>query len=402
MEKLKAREHDFSSKLRQESVIPRLRDYVLWQRGLEKNPTVQKIPKVGPLSINLDLTLACNFACPHCVDSMILNRGKSIPLEEIKKTLDVLHPNGLRSVILVGGGEPTLHPDFEEVVRHIKKKKLQLGIVTNGSRLDKILGVADLLVEKDWVRISIDAATEATFREMHRPRTALTLKQILERANQLKERNPIVSLGYSFVIVWEGMEANGNTLSPNLEEMAEAVQLAKEYAFDYVSFKPCLVRLRESQRESLLDHVGKEKEAEIAEKIRINLEKAKARAGDTVKILDSVNLKALLNEETDEIKRQPKRCHMQFFRTVVTPSGVFHCPAFRGIAKAKIAGDDGYIDFDESLESTARSILAFDAEEECKAVGCFYHHANWWLESLIHSGKEVHGIETVKDDNFFL
>jgi MoaA/NifB/PqqE/SkfB family radical SAM enzyme len=402
MEKLKAREHDFSSKLRQESVIHRLREYVLWQRGLEKNEAAQTIPKVGPLSINLDLTLACNFACPHCVDSVILNRGKSIPLKEIKKTLDVLHSNGLRSVILVGGGEPTLHPDFEEVVRTIKEKELQLGIVTNGSKLNKILAVADLLKEKDWVRISIDAAREETFRKMHRPRTALTLKRILEKAKKLKKRNPTLSLGYSFVIVWEDMDVNGNELSPNLEEMAEAVDLAKKYAFDYVSFKPCLVRLRDSQRESLLDQVEKKKEAEIAEKIRINLEQAKAQAGDRVKVLDSVNLKALLNEETRELKRQPKRCHMQFFRTVVTPAGIFHCPAFRGIAKAKIAGDDGYIDFDESLENTARSILAFDAEEECKAVGCFYHHSNWWLEEFIHSGKEVDDIEPVKDDNFFL
>jgi MoaA/NifB/PqqE/SkfB family radical SAM enzyme len=402
MEKLKAREHDFSSKLRQESVIQRLREYVLWQRGLEKNAAAQTIPGMGPLSINLDLTLACNFACPHCVDSMILNKGKSIPLKEIKKTLDVLHSNGLRSVILVGGGEPTLHPDFEEVVRTIKEKELQLGIVTNGSKLDKVLAVADLLKEKDWVRISIDAAREETFKKMHRPRTRLTLKRILEKAKKLKEKNPTLSLGYSFVIVWEDMDVNGNTLTPNLDEMSEAVDLAKRYAFDYVSFKPCLVRLKESQRESLLDQVEKEKEAEIAEKIRTNLEQAKARAGDAVKVLDSVNLQSLLNEKTRELKRQPKHCHMQFFRTVVTPTGVFHCPAFRGIAKAKIAGDNGYTDFDESLENTARSILAFDAEEECKAVGCFYHHSNWWLEELIHSGKEVADIETVRDDNFFL
>ena len=402
MEKLKAREHDFSSKLRQESVIHRLRDYVLWQRDLGKGSAARTIPKLGPLSINLDLTLACNFACPHCVDSMILNRGKSIPLKEITQTLDVLRANGLRSVILVGGGEPTLHPDFEDVVRQIKEKDLQLGIVTNGSKLDKILAVAHLLKEKDWVRISIDAAREDTFKEMHRPRTRLTLKRILEKSKKLKEKNPTLSLGYSFVIVWEDIEVNGNRLSPNLEEMAEAVDLARKYGFDYVSFKPCLVRLRESQRESLLDQVEKEKEAEIAEKIRVNLEKAKARAGDHVKVLDSVNLKALLNEDTRELKRQPKRCHMQFFRTVVTPAGVFHCPAFRGISKAKIAGDDGYLDFDRSLENTARSILDFDAEEECKEVGCFYHHANWWLEEIIHSGKEVHDIEAVKDDNFFL
>jgi len=64
MEKLKAREHDFSSKLRQESVIRRLREYVLWQRGLEKNAAAQTIPRMGPLSINLDLTLAATSPAP--------------------------------------------------------------------------------------------------------------------------------------------------------------------------------------------------------------------------------------------------------------------------------------------------------------------------------------------------
>jgi hypothetical protein len=59
-------------------------------------------------------------------------------------------------------------------------------------------------------------------------------------------------------------------------------------------------------------------------------------ARDQVKILESSNLKAMLNQETDRIKRQPKRCHMQFFRTVVTPFGIFHCPAFRGVEEAKI------------------------------------------------------------------
>jgi MoaA/NifB/PqqE/SkfB family radical SAM enzyme len=405
MEKLKSSEHDFSSKLRQSSTIKRLKEYISWQRNLKADPKGQRLPNSGPISINLDLTSTCNFLCPHCVDSMIINTGEYMKLQDIKKTIDVLQAKGLLSVILLGGGEPTLHKDFGEVVGYLKKKRVQIGIVTNGSRLDKIAEVVDLLREKDWVRISIDAARKETFRDLHRPKIELPLNRILAGARKIKEINPDVSLGYSFVIVWEGIENNGKKLRPNMDEMAEAVRLAREYSFDYVSFKPCLIRLEETQRESLLDRVDKKNEERIVEGIETNLRKAKEAAEGKIKILESVNLKAMLNQETGKIKKQPRSCHMQFFRTVVTATGVFHCPAFRGIEKAKIAERDGYLteaEFDRSLKSTAKSILTFNAEEECQVVGCFYNDTNWWLEDFIHSKKDINELEKVEDNNFFL
>ena len=130
---------------------------------------------IGPISINLDLTSACNFSCPFCVDSKLINAGKSLASEKVKKTIDTLRAHGLLSVILIGGGEPTLHNGFEEIVRYIKSKGLQVGIVTNGSRLEKIEAIVEELKEKDWIRISIDAAGEEVYRDLHLPKTAVTL-----------------------------------------------------------------------------------------------------------------------------------------------------------------------------------------------------------------------------------
>jgi hypothetical protein len=155
----------------------------------------------------------------------------------------------------------------------------------------------------------------------------------------------------------------------------------------------------------LLDGVDRKRAEEIAEEIRRHLQKAKEIANGNIKILESVNLKAMLNKETDRIKKQPKRCHMQFFRTVVTPLGIFHCPAFRGIEKAKIAEGDSYstdADFTETLRKTAQSISTFDAETECRVVGCFYNETNWWLEDLIDSDTAITDIREVEDNNFFL
>jgi MoaA/NifB/PqqE/SkfB family radical SAM enzyme len=363
------------------------------------------LPIFSPISINLDLTSACNFSCPFCVDSKLINAGKSLTLEDVKKTIDTLHAHGLLSVILIGGGEPTLHKDFEKIVLYLKSKRLQIGIVTNGSRLEKVEEVVGELKGKDWIRISIDAAGEEIFKDLHLPKTKVTLHQILEKAKKVKEKNPTVSWGYSFVIVWEGVEIKGKRLSPNIHEMARSVELAKEFSFDYVSFKPCLIRWNESQRETLLKNVGKIKEEEIIDQINVHLQEAKRFAGDYVQILESSNLKAMLNQETNQIKKQPKRCHMQFFRTVATPLGIFHCPAFRGVEEAKIGEPNGYLSekkFKESLKRTAQSIMTFDAEEECKDVGCFYNRTNWWLEEFIHSKEDVYGIKKVEDDNFFL
>jgi sulfatase maturation enzyme AslB (radical SAM superfamily) len=402
MGKLEEREHDFSSKLRQHATVQRLKQYVQWQRTWSPDT---ELPIFSPISINLDLTSSCNFSCPFCVDSKLINSGKSLTLEEARKTIDTLCSHGLLSVILIGGGEPTLHRDFEEIVRYLKGKRLQIGIVTNGSKLERVGAIVEALGEKDWVRISLDAAGERVFRELHHPRTRVTLNRILRNAEEVKKKNPVVSLGYSFVVVWEGAEINGRKLCPNLEEMVGSVERAGEFGFDYISFKPCLVRWDESQRETLLKDVGKTKEEEIIGQIRRCLREARRVAGDRVKILESSNLKAMLNREADQIKRQPQRCHMQFFRTVVTPFGIFHCPAFRGVEAAQIGERDGYQGeraFKKSLKKTGESIMTFDAASECRDVGCFYNRTNWWIEELLRSEKEVDELEKVENDNFFL
>jgi len=84
MKKLKHKEHDFSSKLRQSSVIESLKRYITWQRNAGTTGAGLAVPNLAPISINLDLTSACNFACPHCVDSKIINTGEYLEYRRCK------------------------------------------------------------------------------------------------------------------------------------------------------------------------------------------------------------------------------------------------------------------------------------------------------------------------------
>jgi len=75
------------------------------------------------------------------------------------------------------------------------------------------------------------------------------------------------------------------------------------------------------------------------------------------------------------------------------------------VEEARIGEAVGYrseANFRESLLRTAKSIITFDAEEECKEVGCFYNRSNWWLEKFIRSNEDVHELEKIENDNFFL
>ncbi len=404
MGKLQNKAHNFSSKLQQQAVLPALQEYISWRRALESSDAAPP-PSFGPVSINLDLTSACNFACPHCVDSGIINTGEYLAADCVKRSIDTLCAAGLKSVIIIGGGEPALHRDFEELLRFIKSSDLQVGIVTNGTRLDRVAPAAAMLQDKDWLRLSIDAATQQTFEASHKPKIPVTLQEILSSACDIKRSNPALSLGYSFVIVWEGLQLNGKPLQQNVSEMADAVRLAAEHQFDYVSFKPCLIRLADSQKESLLPDTDKSNEERIRDNIRRNLDMARAASRGETDILESVNLTALINNEVVELKNQPQTCHMQYFRTVLAPSGIFHCPAFRGVDKARIGKSDDYdgsASFHETLRTVAGSIDAFNAHEECRDVGCFYHHANCRIEDFILSGRPVDELEAMENDNFFL
>lgn len=195
--------HDFSAKLRQPSLRGHVLEYLRWRRALararaEGRPDPEP-PARAPISINLDLTTACNYRCDHCIDWDILNTRHRHDEETLRSSICTMVERGLRSVILIGGGEPTIYPGFAEFVRFLKDLELQVAVVSNGSRGDVLLEIAGALAPRDWVRLSLDAGSNELFRAMHRPvKRSLSLDEICEWVPRIKERNPDFEVGYSF------------------------------------------------------------------------------------------------------------------------------------------------------------------------------------------------------------
>src|ERR1700744_1267837 len=109
-----------------------------------------------PILVHIIPMRRCNLDCGYCneYDSV----SKPVPLEEMKKRLDILADMGT-SIITISGGEPLMHPELEEVIRHIRKRGMIAGMITNGFLLSKeriaTLNAAGL----EHLQISIDNVT---------------------------------------------------------------------------------------------------------------------------------------------------------------------------------------------------------------------------------------------------
>ncbi|MBL9077281.1 MAG: radical SAM protein [Planctomycetes bacterium] len=379
--------HDFARKLQQPSLWPKVLDYVQWQRAARKarasGQPVPDLPDLAPLSINLDLTTACNYACDHCIDWDILNSKVRHEDQELRDSLARMAERGLRSVILIGGGEPTLYPGFAGIVEFLKGLGLSVAVVSNGSRGDRLLAAAPFFTEGDWIRLSLDSGSNEVFRRMHNPSSkTLTLDEICSWMPKIKAANPKVQLGFSFVITWLGGSRGEVKVIENIHEMVMAAKRASDAQFDYISFKPFLERQQDGAE--VMDPAKTEAELQaVIARIQQNLEQARAVVRSDFRVLASTNLRVLMAGTWRDYTKQPKVCHMQMLRQVVTPLGTFNCPAHRGVEKAQLGGKELWQVPAAGQHATARLLADFDASHECRQVTCLYNSTNWWLEELV-------------------
>src|SRR5215475_12118514 len=109
-----------------------------------------------PILVHIIPMRRCNLDCGYCNEYDQVS--KPVPLEEMKRRLDYLAAMGT-SIITISGGEPLMHPELEEVIRHVRKLGMIAGMITNGFLLSpdriKSLNAAGL----EHLQISIDNVT---------------------------------------------------------------------------------------------------------------------------------------------------------------------------------------------------------------------------------------------------
>lgn len=81
-----------------------------------------------PTLVDIKITDFCNKGCRFCYQSST-NDGKHANFDDIKSIIDACSRMGVFE-ISIGGGEPTQHPQFEEIVRYISSKGMTPNFTT--------------------------------------------------------------------------------------------------------------------------------------------------------------------------------------------------------------------------------------------------------------------------------
>lgn len=112
----------------------------------------------APICLTWELTYACNLECAHCLSSSGRRDPRELTTEQCEAVIDELQKMKV-FYVNIGGGEPTIRPDFWHLVEYAVDHQVGVKFSTNGVRLTPER--ARWLASTDYVdvQISLDGAT---------------------------------------------------------------------------------------------------------------------------------------------------------------------------------------------------------------------------------------------------
>src|ERR1700739_586050 len=97
-------------------------------RTREVRAIVKALVSTGPpFLVHIIPIRRCNLACTYCNE--FDDFSPPVALDEMKKRLDILAGMGT-SIITISGGEPLMHPDLDDIIRHIRERGMIAGLIT--------------------------------------------------------------------------------------------------------------------------------------------------------------------------------------------------------------------------------------------------------------------------------
>lgn len=204
-----------------------------------------------PVHVEVVLSDLCNQDCSFCayrlegyssnelfndpLATVPRNPNRMLPADKVMQLLDDCQAMGVKAIQLTGGGEPTLHPAFDQVASGVLDRGMSLALVTNGTMLHrptewltKSLGTSRfaLLARASWVRVSLDAAFAENYTSIRRVHPN-TFEHVLQNLRlfvaEVARQSTKCRVGFGFVVTLE-----------NHHELAPAIDLAEQLGVDNI------------------------------------------------------------------------------------------------------------------------------------------------------------------------
>jgi MoaA/NifB/PqqE/SkfB family radical SAM enzyme len=192
----------------------------------------------GPVYVDLDVTRRCNLRCLGCQYHSSSTRTpavsdpavRDVPFEQIEQLCKDLPTLGTREVLLVGEGEPLLHPRVPEIVSAFKAAGCRVQLFTNGTLIDE--GRARALLESglDVLKVSLWASSVDEYRLCYPGVNPRLFDRAVEGAETVSRLKAQHGKELPSVILTQPLNRH------NYKSISRRVRLAHELGCDGVAF----------------------------------------------------------------------------------------------------------------------------------------------------------------------
>lgn len=172
-----------------------------------------------PVTADVFITDYCNNKCPYCTyERYGTHTGTNMTLEQFKANITRVREWGVKGVILTGGGEPTVNPDFKAITEWLEQENIAYGINTNFNKYFEF--------SPKYLKVSLDAWDEDSYkaaRGVHAYQK--TVENIKRYADFKKRTGGSTRLGIQMCVT-----------NPN--DILRFYEANKSLPVDYIVFRP--------------------------------------------------------------------------------------------------------------------------------------------------------------------
>lgn len=332
--------------------------------------------EVYPINAEVGLAGACNHRCTFCSVDYMGYKTETLSKEILHTRFSEMKEKGLKSVLMAGTGEPLLNREACNIINDTKKKGIDVALSTNG-----VLFTEDIAKECmdsiSWIRFSTSAATEKTYKKVHRGKDGdleKVFNNIYHAAELKKKYHMKTVLGVQIVMIPD-----------NVDEIVSLAKKVKELGADQFSVKSFgWSPLSESGLKTIVDrksyYDGRDELVEELETLNDENFRAVYRSNRINKV---------------KIGRNYKECYALPFHTDITAEGnVWPCCSLVGM-EGMCFGNIYQNTFEEIWKSEQRrSVITHLKEMQlsgCPAE-CKLDDMNRYLEELVHPNAHVNFI----------
>lgn len=184
---------------------------------------------VYPIYAEISPSGTCNHRCTYCALDFMEYQPRFLEKDLLKERLSEMALLGLKSVMYAGEGEPLLHKDMGEIIRHTRNAGIDVALTTNGVCFKKDL-IGRTLENITWIKVSINGGTKETYAKIHQAKPD-HFDQVIENmsyaATLRHDKGYRCALGMQLILLPE-----------NWNEAELLARLAKEIGMDYLVIKP--------------------------------------------------------------------------------------------------------------------------------------------------------------------